>query len=560
MKTQIYNRIIQAMLLCVLAICMVLIPINIDIANAAGEIVYEDKIYCNSTINDDFDANKVLVLFDKAISGVNQNKSSYFAGLNVTATDITAITGNVSEKKYLNTSSFRQIYELTLPNDNKQQVLDIIETLEQVDGIKWVGTSAEELSSNISDLFYIPPAANDVLYELQWGLTADRGANLEAAWDITTGSQNVKVGVIDTGIKPHPDLNANLVAGYDFYNDNADANDDIHGHGTHVAGIIGATGQNTLAGASLNVSLVPLQVHATGNKLDDISVLKAIIWGINYNLDILNFSGGNRVDSPTLKAVLNNYMGLFVCAAGNGYQNENYLGQNNDNRPIYPSQYSKDSEIGSRVISVGAHDSNYQRSNFSNYSATAVSIFAPGGQYILSTGINNGNSSGLYGTSQATPFVTGVAALIKAKFPTLTPTQIKRRILNNVKEIEVSGVNIYENLCVSGGVLDAYRAVHNGLAHTEGYVLSSSNKCQKICKICNIVLDTTSHGGYTYKINGSSTHRRTCLCKEIVVDESHDIRITPTKRYCTGCNYVENLLGPPTEILPWGKDDDGECC
>ena len=129
------------------------------------------------------------------------------------------------------------------------------------------------------------------------GISGTLGIRAREAWDFTTGLSNVRVGIIDSGIADHVDLNANLVAGRDFTGSGTTI--DTNGHGTHVAGIIGAVASNNggIAGVAWNVSLVPLKV-ATGSYLNIDYVIEAInhardLWYTNQRIHLLNFSGWN---------------------------------------------------------------------------------------------------------------------------------------------------------------------------------------------------------------------------------------------------------------------------
>ncbi len=363
----------------------------------------------------------------------------------------------------------------------------------------------------------------------------------------------VRVGVIDSGVALHPDLRENLVEGVDFVYYNG-TSDDITGHGTHVAGIIGATGESIdgVAGVAPAVDIVPLQVYYINednknNCIDTSAVASAINWAGQNNVGILNLSVPGSDSNTLVEIALNNYTGLAICAAGNGTDN-NGVAKDNDFNPEYPASYSADS-----IISVGASTAQKNKYSQSNFGALSVDVFAPGSNIYSTWPNTNMLYHSLSGTSMAAPFVTGIAALLMSKDPTMSAEEIKAIIMGTVDEVDALA-----DKCVTGGIVNAYNAVSH--VHSYGYVLSNDNKCQKTCTGCGYIQDDGSHGGYTYRMNGSSTHRMTCLCGEIAVDESHILRITTSAKYCMACDYFESYLGPPTEILPWKKDDTGECC
>ena len=302
---------------------------------------------------------------------------------------------------------------------------------------------------------------NDEYFNLMWGMNIIGGPN---AWDISRGSRSVFVAVIDTGIKhDHVDLAANMGRdldgnyGIDYINYDVDPMDD-QGHGTHVAGTIGAVGNNDIgvAGVNWTVSLLGVKVlNADGS-----GTVAATIYGLDYvvsqkrrglNIRVVNMSLGGwqtTITNPeadpygiACKAVSDEGM-LLVVAAGNEYQDiDNPGGPGSDpNHPLvdyrgkrpYPASFTFDN-----MITVGAIDEDTTLADFSNYSPNFVHLGAPG-VTIASTGIEIYYGyifdSYLYmsGTSQATPHVAGAAALLAAAYPNETASQIKARLLNTV--------------------------------------------------------------------------------------------------------------------------------
>ena len=158
----------------------------------------------------------------------------------------------------------------------------------------------------------------------------------------------MRVGVIDTGVSNHEDLNGNLVSGWDTFNNNATTNDDTHSHGTHVAGIIGAVGNNGKGSVGVNwdVSIVPLQAANEENKFESSDVIEAIEWakdrwGTDEQIDIINYSVSGFTTSAAVKNAVYTYPGLFVWSAGN-------KGDNLDENENWQSY------IMQNLISVGA--------------------------------------------------------------------------------------------------------------------------------------------------------------------------------------------------------------
>jgi subtilisin family serine protease len=265
------------------------------------------------------------------------------------------------------------------------------------------------------------------------------GADISAtkAWDLTTGSSQVIVAVIDTGVDyTHPDLAPNIlrdssnnVVGYNYVSNTNDPMDD-NGHGTHCAGTIGAVGNNStgVAGICWTVKIMPVKfLDATGSGYISNAIL-ATDFATSHGAQILSNSwGGGGFSQLFLEAMLRAQKAgaLFVAAAGNS-------GANLDLGGFYPAGYNVQA---SNVIAVAATDDNDLLASYSNYGPQTCDIAAPG-DMIYST-LPTGScplcsSSGygtLSGTSMATPHVAGAAALIKALYPNASLTQLRARLL-----------------------------------------------------------------------------------------------------------------------------------
>lgn len=330
--------------------------------------------------------------------------------------------------------------------------------------------------------------ANDPEFGDMWGLNGTYGVDAPNAWDITTGSSDVVVAVVDTGVDyTHPDLAQNVwvnpfeIAGNGIDDDGNGYVDDIHGvntltasgdpmddngHGTHVSGTIAAVSNN-----SNGVTGIGWQTKVMGLKFLSASgsgSLSDAIAAINYmismkqrgvNIKVSNNSWGGSDYSAALEAVIRQATEagiLFAVAAGN---------ENNDNDayPSYPASYTFN-----ELLSVAAIDINGQIAAFSNFGFTSVHIAAPGVD-ILST-IPGSNYSFYSGTSMAAPHVSGVAALIAASEPSLTPAQLAARIM----ESGVPNPGL-EGKVYSGRILNANRAVRNQVAPLPEY--SSGEPC-----------------------------------------------------------------------------------
>lgn len=251
----------------------------------------------------------------------------------------------------------------------------------------------------------------------------------ERAWQRAgnRGSRQVKVAVIDTGVDyRHNNLAPNMIPGYDFAGNDADPMDETSfqnpGHGTHCAGVVGATGlvDDGIIGLSPEVSMMPLRFLDKNGSGDLNNAIKAIDYAIEKKMDIISASWGAAIPrsqaQPLIEAIERaNQAGIiFVVAAAND-------GKNNDSYEVYPANAGL-----ANTISVAASNSSDAKPSWSNYGRAKVDISAPG-DAIMST--LPGNKFGnLSGTSMATPLVAGLVALLKAQDPTLTPGQMRSLI------------------------------------------------------------------------------------------------------------------------------------
>jgi subtilisin family serine protease len=319
----------------------------------------------------------------------------------------------------------------------------------------------------------------------QSGGTADADIDAPEAWDIFTGSPDTIVAVIDSGIDySHPDLQANIWAnsdeipgngidddgngyvddyrGWNFVSGNNNPMDDFAWvyHGTHVAGIIGARGNNDrgVVGVCWNVSLMPLKIFNSAGNTDSAKIVQAIDYASANGARISNNSYVGLYYSITEYNAIQRAKSagqLFVAAAGNYPQ---FSPKNNDSTPVYPASYDVDN-----VVAVLATDHNDNMASFSHYGKNSVDIGAPGGTNdpshptadILSTSAGNGYQY-LCGTSMATPYVAGTAALALGKCPLLTFGQLKSRLLSQTDILPA-----LTNKCVSDGRLNAYKTIHD---------------------------------------------------------------------------------------------------
>ncbi len=314
---------------------------------------------------------------------------------------------------------------------------------------------------------------NDPDFGQLWGMQA---INAPAAWDRTTGCNNVVVAVLDTGVDlNHPDLAPNLVQGRDmvdlpgatpppgfhFEGDNVGRDSipqDEVGHGTHVAGTIGAVGNNGtgVVGVCWQVKLMPvkvltrlvsntnpLDVRGTGSSAD---VAAGIRWAVDNGADILNLSLGSLsstfVEQDAVAYAVSK--GVLVVAAMGNHENTN------PGAPSYPAAYPN-------VLSVGAVNQAKQRASFS-VTGSHIDVVAPG-VGIRSTDWDDTYSS-KSGTSMATPHVAGLAALMKCCKSSLTADQIADIIRQTAEPLRDNPGDPVPNNQYGAGLIDAEKAIN----------------------------------------------------------------------------------------------------
>lgn len=369
---------------------------------------YNSKAIPSLSVNDDFDDDCVLVMLDQSISEVNKkHNKSFFGNIEIEGIEDLTYNENWNPNSSEKCNGFRQVLKIKLKSHSKEQVLSAVNVLQEIDGIicacpNYYGKKG----TTIEDPYYV----------YQWALNGANGINVAPAWDFSVGVQDVKVGILDTGIAAHDDLNANLISGINYVG--IDTND-IDGHGTRVAGVVGAVGNSFgISGVCRKISLVPIKFD--GSIAD---VQRALTYAGNNDIKIVNMSFWNFPDCQLLHDAIESFNGLFVCIAGND-------GENIANTPNYPASYHL-----CNMLVVGAINSDGNKYTNSNYGINVVDIYAPG-DGVLTTNLNNSFTVGA-GTSISAPHATGVAALLLSIEPNLTASQLKTAILEGADDIVI---------------------------------------------------------------------------------------------------------------------------
>ncbi|MCJ7738881.1 MAG: S8 family serine peptidase, partial [Anaerolineae bacterium] len=349
-----------------------------------------------------------------------------------------------------------------IPGDSAQAMQDLladrsataIESLTDGTLQLWQVPEGEELAlahllSNDPAVKYAEPnyyyfalgAPDDPHYGIyQWAHATIQSA---AAWDLTTGSSNITIAVIDTGIdSAHPDLSSKIVAGYDCINEDT-VPIDKNGHGTHVSGIAAAATDTAIgiAGMTWHAQIMPVGVLDEDGAGTTSDIVQGITWAYQHGADILNLSLGGIGYSQSMQDAINSAHAagsLVVAAMGNCRVSCTIGGMTYSNPTQYPAAYNN-------VFAVAATDSGDSYADYSQY-GPHCDISAPGGEmspYFDMDGIWSTvptyattlsqmgfgqNYCHLAGTSMAAPHVAGLAALVWAADPAMTPGEVQSTI------------------------------------------------------------------------------------------------------------------------------------
>jgi thermitase len=276
----------------------------------------------------------------------------------------------------------------------------------------------------------------------QWGMVKIQASD---AWDVTIGSSQVAIAILDTGVDlDHPDLAGKIVSNINFSSSNT--TDDVYGHGTHVAGIAAAMTNNGIGVAGLGYSSTIMNVKVLGDTGSGAysGVASGIIWAVDNGAKIINMSLGGSSASSTLEDAVN-------YAWSNGVVVVASAGNSGNTVPSYPAYYSN-------CMAVAATDANDALASWSNY-GNWVDVAAPG-MGIYST-LKNNSYGYMSGTSMASPYVAGLAALTFAAVSDADRDgklndEVRARIEATCDDIGISGIG--------SGRINAYRTVQTGIA------------------------------------------------------------------------------------------------
>lgn len=355
-------------------------------------------------------------------------------------------------------NEFQAVVVRSYPDGPEQIALG--QGIDPIAALRTLRANPEVVYAQSDGAIRVAKVPNDPRFAQQWALSNPIGPDIAAtrAWNVATGTSSTIVAVVDTGVDiAHADLAANIwtnpnpnqggyvgdLHGWNFINGTPDVTD-TNGHGTHIAGIIAAAGNNGIgvSGVDWNARIMPLKtIDGAGNGTVDAAVA-AVYYAVAHGARVINASW----DGPDYDPALNNAIAyansqgvVFVAAAGNE-------AANNDIVPAYPADYAQPN-----LISVAAVDQSGNLASFSNYGAATVGLAAPGVN-ILST--VPGGYAYYSGTSMAAPFVSGAAALLVGLHPNWSAPQVVQRILSTTTPLpSLAGKTI------SGGILNVAAAL-----------------------------------------------------------------------------------------------------
>lgn len=440
----------------------------------------------------DFVAGELLVMMKESTNDNFQSKVMSLSKMQAQGLDVRMDLGRIKVFSLTNARQFMATknisFSASLDNNSHWQTLQAVRLLSARDDVLYAEPNWKRYPSALSPV-------TDPLYTSQWHYDS---INLKSAWQAMDGRGDaaITVAVLDTGVlTAHPDLSPNLVAGYDFIDNDSNANDpgdkSIGGgqrssfHGTHVAGTIAAVEGNNMGGTGIapGVKIMPVRVlgqdggssfeiiaglcFAAQLNSNDNSLCRSVPSG--NAVDIINLSLGGPGFSQTEQDVYNAVIekGIIVIAAA---------GNESTSAPSYPAAYDN-------VISVSATNRNTELASYSNF-GTLIDIAAPGGDFASDEGVLSSwgdDLSGpaeltygsLQGTSMAAPHVAGVAALMKSVKPELNHAEFRSHLIAGDLSQDIGDTGRDNKF--GHGLIDAHKAVLEAKGDTGAKILSSAN-------------------------------------------------------------------------------------
>ena len=354
---------------------------------------------------------------------------------------------------------------------------------------------------------------NDNYYSSQWHLPK---ISAPQGWDISTGSGNVVIAILDTGVDPtHPDLSEKLVPGYNFYDNNTNTSD-VYGHGTAVAGSAAAISNNYngVAGVAWNSPIMPLRISDASGWATYSAMASAMTYAADRGAKVINISFAGTSSSSTLQNAVNyawNKGAILFASAGNY----------STNTPYYPAACNN-------AVSVSATTSSDSLASFSNY-GNWIDISAPG--VSIYTTLNGGGYGSKSGTSFSSPITAGLAALIFSANPLLTNAEVVEVLLENADDLGASGYDPY----YGWGRINVYKTLLAAIGATPQPDVTPP-----------IVSITSPANGST--LSGQAT---------VSVSATDDVGVSKVELYVNGTLYLTDNTEPYNFFLDTTKFLDG---
>lgn len=391
--------------------------------------------------------------------------------------------------------------------------------------VRYIENDVYGSKASSSDLTYMANQTHLSLLEIQ------------DVWKYTQGDSSITVGVIDTGIEgTHKELIDNIDSDLsESFVDNSSPLIDYVGHGTHVAGIIGASGNYAnIKGIAPKTKLASLKITDTDGEgsWPTSNIVRAINYANENNINILNFSGYKFGFSQSFEEAIKNYKGLFVCISGNDSENLD------SSKKPYPAKFNLDN-----MIVVGNSQDNGNIYYKSNYSSKYVNLFAPGVN-IFSTHLN-GTYKQLTGSSMSAPMVAGTVALLKSIYPNKSNSFIKNRILNN---IDVN--SDLATKCSTSGNLNIVNSIHKSCSYDVSYLHKDSKYHNAYC-VCGKYIQE-GHTVASGSFSGGKLYSTCLYCGgkaemgfETVIslnDNLNEFELINNKYYIKETNVIDGVL------------------
>ena len=485
------KKALSCLLIAVMVMSFVLIAISADDdilpyseqPQAEEEVLVYQDFAAKIDDKQDYSKDSVILVMSKEASVINKEFTKEdFPEISIEKiVDLTYLSNDelINDKDF--SEKYVQILQIFLNDKSDKGVRTALDSLSKRSTVDILDASPNYILE-----FETDSVPNDPYYSNYQSDFANR-LHLPQAWNITTGSKNVKVAVVDVGVADHPDLSANLIDGYDVTTRAVPTEPPYTTHGTKVAGVIGAVANNGrgIAGVCWNVTIVPVKLYTnvvTGHDLASSDVVVALTYLNNKGIPIANMSCHNHTYNDALYYQIQNYYGIIVTSAGNYSKSEPDGYINKDINPQYPACYDCDNILSVMGTEYDSTTEQEVKANNSAYGRYSIDIAAP--FRVESTTSYDSTHSELYnesgeGTSYASAYVSGVIALMKSVNPEMTPSEIKECLYWTS-----DSYSSLTNYCSFGSFINAYKAVEYAFQPQALCGKVNNDNCEDFVQIC----------------------------------------------------------------------------